>query len=122
MKSIKTGLTTLLTACAMLGELCAGSLPAGIMTKSAVIAAAEETAPDVLVYQGWKYKIEAGEITLFGYSDDLPEMLEVPVEIEGVPVKSIADNAFNNCRDLVGISIPDSVTSIGQSAFINNRG
>lgn len=38
-------------------------------------------------------------------------------EYEGLPVKEIAASAFENCSSLASISIPSSVTSIGDGAF-----
>ena len=35
----------------------------------------------------------------------------------GVPVTTIAKNAFRNCYKLKSIEIPDSVTAIGDNAF-----
>ena len=37
-------------------------------------------------------------------------------------ITSIADGAFENCRNLTGITIPDGVKSIGDSAFSNCQG
>ena len=34
----------------------------------------------------------------------------------------IADGAFKNCRNLENVTIPESVTSIGSSAFYGCRG
>ncbi|MCD8219144.1 MAG: leucine-rich repeat domain-containing protein, partial [Ruminococcus sp.] len=43
--------------------------------------------------------------------------LEIPSEIDGVAVTSIARWAFYGCDDLATITIPDSVTSIGDYVF-----
>ena len=42
---------------------------------------------------------------------------EIPVSIERMEVKKIQSNAFLNCDKLEYVSIPDSVTDIGPSAF-----
>lgn len=36
---------------------------------------------------------------------------------EGLPVTKIAANAFKDCKDLLSVSIPQTVTEIGESAF-----
>jgi BspA type Leucine rich repeat region (6 copies) len=38
---------------------------------------------------------------------------------EGYPVTSIGNDAFNNCANLMSVTIPDSVTNLGDSAFFN---
>lgn len=43
--------------------------------------------------------------------------LVIPEEHNGLPVKEIGGKAFENMRNLVSVSIPDSVTSIGDNAF-----
>ena len=46
----------------------------------------------------------------------------IPSEIEGVPVTSIGDESFLDCRSMTGVIIPNSVTYIGTSAFENCTG
>jgi len=41
----------------------------------------------------------------------------VSLNLSGSPLTTIPDGAFTKCTCLVGITIPDSVTSIGYSAF-----
>ncbi|MBO4982977.1 MAG: leucine-rich repeat protein [Clostridia bacterium] len=43
--------------------------------------------------------------------------LEIPSEIDGVPIVRIGDSAFMGCGTLKSVTIPNSVTSIGISAF-----
>ena len=44
--------------------------------------------------------------------------LEVPSEIDGIPVKVIGDMAFYDCTSLTSLTIPDSIIEIGYGAFI----
>lgn len=41
----------------------------------------------------------------------------IPLKIQGLPVTSIGNSAFNNCKSLTSIAIPDGVTTIGAEAF-----
>ncbi|MGN0621571.1 MAG: leucine-rich repeat domain-containing protein, partial [Porcipelethomonas sp.] len=44
--------------------------------------------------------------------------VEIPSEIDGLPVTSIGDMAFFDCKNLKSITIADSVTRIGRYAFL----
>ena len=68
---------------------------------------------------GLTYKIYGGEVTITGYTTDLPAVLAIPNTIEGYPVTTIGSWAFDNCYVLNSVTIPDSVTSIGYAAFEN---
>ena len=59
-------------------------------------------------------------VIITGYSEEFPK-IEIPSEIDGLPVTEIAKNAFTNNVDLYSIVIPDSVTVIGEDAFRNCR-
>ena len=43
----------------------------------------------------------------------------IPYTYEDLPVTTIGDNAFENCKSITGVVIPNSVKSIGSSAFYN---
>lgn len=45
--------------------------------------------------------------------------VDIPSEIDGIPVTSIGDFAFTSCLYLMKVTIPNSVTNIGFRAFCN---
>ena len=54
--------------------------------------------------------------------NELVTKIEIPAEIEDIPVVEIESSAFNGCANLTSIIITDSVTSIGDFAFENCSG
>ena len=79
-----------------------------------------EEEREVRISGGYSYAILAdgtAEITRYaGFS----KALEIPSEIDGRKVTGIGDYAFF-CSSLTTVTIPDSVTSIGSSAFCGCR-
>lgn len=67
-------------------------------------------------YNGFKYSIKNGEVTITGYVGEDTEIV-IPSEIEGLPVYNIGDNAFDGCSKLNNVVVPSSVKKIGQRAF-----
>lgn len=49
--------------------------------------------------------------------DTTATAVDIPSEIEGLPVTSIGDMAFQNCKSITDITIPDCVTNISNYAF-----
>lgn len=67
---------------------------------------------------GVSYKLsdDGTYLIIIGYDEQFPTV-NIESEIDGLPVKEIAESAFQNCRDIYKIIIPDSVEKIGQKAF-----
>ncbi|MBR6616750.1 MAG: leucine-rich repeat protein [Oscillospiraceae bacterium] len=109
-----TKITSLLTACAMLTGT-AAMLPT--MPDSAIVASAEETEGytestyELLTYRNY------GDHIMITDCDDFATKVEIPAEIDGLPVTEIGEYAFYGIINLSSITIPDSVTSIGYGAF-----
>ena len=75
------------------------------------------TEPDNPIVAQLCYENKGGYIEITGCQTNVITELVIPAEIDGVPVKSIANEAFQQYTDLVSVSIADGVTSIGDFAF-----
>ena len=62
------------------------------------------------------YTIDNGTVTITGCTS-APDVVTIPDTINGLPVTSIGDYAFQNCYYVFYFSIPNSVTNIGGFAF-----
>ena len=62
-----------------------------------------------------------GTIEITACSDTASGVLEIPPVIDGRPVTSIGEFAFQFCGSLTSVTIPESVTSIGAYAFHGSR-
>ena len=79
---------------------------------SALTASAEETGTyGDLTYTKYDTYVEISKC------DKNAETVEIPAEIDGLPVTTIGGYAFYKCTSLTSVTIPDSVTSIGNYAF-----
>ena len=65
---------------------------------------------------GLRYMVYDDHVEITGYTGNATEVV-IPAEIEGLPVTSIGNWAFEACSSLTGIMIPDGVTSINYGAF-----
>ena len=61
-------------------------------------------------------KDEEGNVTITSYTGT-DAYADIPSVINGCPVTAIGENAFSGNTAVVSVTIPDSVTSIGVSAF-----
>jgi len=68
---------------------------------------------------GLYYQVADGQVTITYCDPAVSGELVIPALIEGCPVTQIGESAFQNCTELTGITIPDSVTAIADYAFDN---
>ena len=66
----------------------------------------------------FSYITNAGAITITGYTGP-GGTVTIPSTINGLPVTTIAEEAFHDQHSLTSITIPDSVTSIGNYSFLD---
>ena len=97
---------SLLSASLLLGSLAVGTVV------SAIPAAADGTSGD--------YTYEVDEETLKGYITGCTgkdKEITIPEELDGTVIAGISADTFYNCDTLEKITIPASITEIGESAF-----
>ena len=100
----------------MLCAACLMMTGAAALPAAAADSAAEETQP---AFEGLLYEKADGAVTITGVTDDLPESVTIPSEIDGLPVTKIAESAFAFHLTMTDVVIPESVTEIGDNAFKN---
>ena len=66
----------------------------------------------------FRYTIDNGGITLTGASG-AGDFLDIPSNIDGLPVTDIAEGFFTNSNGLIFVNLPDSLVTIGKKAFSN---
>lgn len=110
----------------IVGGSIAGALIAGLIAVYALSANVWLIDINALPYVEYSYDAridDNGEeevtatITSFNKSITLPANFRIPAEVNGLKVTSIANGAFAGCKDIVHVTIPDTITSIGQYAF-----
>ena len=81
---------------------------------------------EIFEYNGIKYQITSYEAPLtveVAQNPDASGFIEIPANVEyngnSYVVTAIGDEAFLNCRSLMGINLPASVLTIGEFAFQN---
>ena len=66
----------------------------------------------------FKYSITDNNATITGYYGSATELI-IPSQLDGYTVTSIGNSAFSYKTKLKSVTIPDSVTSIGNRAFVS---
>ena len=84
------------------------------MLMNAAMAVTTGTTED-----GFIYAIGGYAVTIIGYTGTAADII-IPHEVEGLPVVSIGERAFSNCVAFSSATIPSSVSSIGEDAFMNS--
>ena len=82
---------------------------------------AQDEVYTATVYGRWKYEVVDGGAVITE-TTQTSGAVTIPAEIDGYPVRDIADGLFNGCTGVRNVTIPDSVTSIGERAFYNCSG
>ncbi len=67
----------------------------------------------------YTYSVSNGEATITDCDSNASGEIVIPATLDGYPVTSIGDRAFQNCTSIITVTIPDDVTSIGNWAFNN---
>lgn len=68
--------------------------------------------------EGLFFSLQGNEYTLIDIGTCEDTDIIIPKTYNGCPVSAIGDRAFSDCSLLTKVTIPDSITSIGNAAFV----
>ena len=88
-----------------------------VQTKEKEESIGDKIESEPLVASSFTYTVSNNQVTITGLIDNTITDLVIPDTIEEMPVKAINGNAFNGCSQITSITVPNSVTSIGDGAF-----
>ena len=72
-----------------------------------------------VTYDGIVYVQEDEGVAITGYRGSSRDVITIPESIKGTLVTRVADEAFRGLHHPTGIILPDTVTEIGDRAFMN---
>jgi len=70
----------------------------------------------IIAFAQFTWTTNDGTIAITGYTGPGGDVT-IPSEITGLPVTAIGPNAFNGRTDVTGITLPETLTSVGDWAF-----
>lgn len=77
-------------------------------------------ASDIKYDGAWTYIVENGTASIYFCDNTITGDVTIPSTLGGYKVTAIGDKAFNNRDTFKSVTIPDSVTTIGDEAFKSN--
>lgn len=69
------------------------------------------------IYDIFQYRNLGNYIEIVATATNATGVVEVPAEIDGLPVKTAAEHAFAGNQNVTSIKLPDTLTTIGKGAF-----
>lgn len=86
------------------------------VSETSIVAEAEDTYTEG-TYDSLKYTAFSDHVEITDCEETVT-WVNIPAEIDGLPVTSIVEYAFCDCAFLTSVTIPDSVTEICANAFL----
>jgi len=74
------------------------------------------TMPAIVYPRDYTYITTNSEVIIKGYTGN-PVNVQIPATIDGYPVVRIEEDAFYDCTNLVNMTLPEGLTTIGAAAF-----
>ena len=73
----------------------------------------DEITKDGVIYKSYHDRY----LTVTGYTADIPAVVNIPDNVDGVPVTRVERLAFAECTTITAMTLPDSITYIPNGAF-----
>jgi hypothetical protein len=82
-----------------------------------LLAATWMAVPEVQAGFLFTTNADGTSVTITGYTNGVPNVLVIPTNINGLTVTAIGENAFAEVNNLTNVTIPNTVTTVGEGAF-----